>query len=144
MEVHEQPNLPWLSLKLELFVKPMSLSSRVLLRWSWSLLFLWFGTQQLLHPGDWIGFLPEWTGYFPVPAEMLIQLNGWSEVVLAVALALGCFTRIVSAVLALHLLGIAVTVQGATGVRDAALGMVGISLALSEPDAWTLDYRTKK
>lgn len=79
-----------------------------------------------------------------MPAEMMIQMNGWSEVILAIALLLGCFTRAVSTILAFHLLGIAITVGGATGMRDAALSAVGFSLALSEPDAWTMDHRVKK
>ncbi len=122
----------------------MNLPSRVLLRWSWAALFAWFGAQQLLVPGDWIGFLPEWTGYLPIPGEMLIQLNGWLELCLALALALGCFTRAVATVLALHLFGIAFTAGGAIGVRDAALGVVGVVLALNEPDRWTLDQRSQK
>lgn len=119
----------------------MSLAARVLLRWSWVALFAWFGTQQLLNPSDWIGFLPAWTGYFPIPAEMLIQVNGWIEICLAAALFIGCFTRVVATLLAVHLLGIAVFVGNATGVRDAALSAVGFALALSQPDAWTLDDR---
>ncbi len=119
----------------------MSLVSRVILRWAWVALFWWFGIQQLMNPADWIGLLPEWTGYMPIPGEMLIQLNGWLEVCLAIALFLGCYTRFAAAVLALHLFGIAGTVGGATGVRDATLGAVGVALTLSEPDAWTLDQR---
>ncbi len=122
----------------------MSTVSRVLLRWSWVALFVWFGTQQLLNPSDWIGFLPEWSGYMPIPGEMLIQLNGWLEICLAAALLLGCFTRLVSTLLALHLLGVAISAGGAIGVRDAALSMVGFALALSEPDAWTVDHRVRK
>ncbi len=122
----------------------MALASRIVLRWSWALLFVWFGTQQLWYPSQWTTFLPAWTGYFPIPAEMLIQLNGWMEVCLAALLLLGCFTRIVATVLAVHLAGIAATVGGAIGVRDAALAAVGVSLALSEPDEWTLDRKVKK
>lgn len=85
-----------------------------------------------------------WTGYFPIPAEVLIQINGWSELCLAALLLLGCFTRIVAAILAVHLAGIAATVGGAIGVRDAALAAVGASLALGEPDEWTLDKKFKR
>jgi uncharacterized membrane protein YphA (DoxX/SURF4 family) len=122
----------------------MNLAARILLRWAWVGLFLWFGTQQLLHPAAWVGLLPEWTGYMPIPGEMLIQLNGWLEVCLAIALLLGCYTRFAAAVLAVHLFGIAISVGGATGVRDATLSMMGISLVLGEPDTWTLDARFRK
>lgn len=122
----------------------MNLASRIILRWAWVALFMWFGIQQLMNPADWVGLLPEWTGYMPIPGELLIQLNGWLEVCLAIALFLGCYTRCASAVLALHLFGIAGSVGGATGVRDATLGTVGAALALSEPDPWTLDHHFHK
>ncbi len=122
----------------------MELASRLVLRWSWALLFVWFGSQQLLHPAQWTAFLPMWTGYFPIPAEMLIQLNGWMELCFAVLLVLGCFTRFSAAILAAHLAGIAVSVGGAVGVRDAALAAAGLSLVLGKPDAWTLDEKWKK
>ena len=122
----------------------MTLASRVVLRWSWVVLFFWFGTQQLIHPSQWVTFLPGWTGYFPAPAEMLIQLNGWMEVCLAAMLLLGFYTRFAATVLSLHLAGIAASVGGAIGVRDAALAAVGISIALGGPDEWTLDTTLKE
>ena len=119
----------------------MTLASRVLLRWSWALLFVWFGTQQLMHPAQWTAFLPLWTGYFPIPGEMLIQLNGWMEIVLAGCLLAGFYTRFASGILAIHLAGIAISVGGATGVRDLALAAAGVAIALDTPDAWTLDKK---
>lgn len=121
----------------------MPLSSRVILRWSFAALFFWFGSQQLLQPADWIGFLPEFTGYFPIPAEMLVQLNGWLEVVCAFMLLIGVYTRWVAGFLALHLFGIALTAGGAIGVRDAVLGMMGVALAMSPADDWTFDIKQK-
>jgi uncharacterized membrane protein YphA (DoxX/SURF4 family) len=122
----------------------MKLASQLLLRYSWSLLFVWFGTQQLLHPSAWTAFLPAWTGYFPIPADMLIQLNGWMEICAAILLAIGYGTRLMAAFLALHLAGIAVSVGGAIGVRDAVLSAAGFSLALAGPDAWSADIFLKR
>lgn len=122
----------------------MQLAARLVLRYSWSLLFLWFGTQQVMNPSDWVAFLPEMTGYLPMPAEMLIQLNGWMEVCCAILLAAGLFTRVMAIILAGHLAGIAVTVGGAIGVRDAALAAAGLSIALTGPDAWSLDTKLRK
>lgn len=122
----------------------MSKPSSIIIRWSLSALFLWFGTQQLLNPSMWIGFLPAWTGYFPIPGEMLVQLNGWMEVVLAISMAAGIFTRHVAAILGGHLLFIAISVGGAIGVRDMALAAVTLALAFSAPDAWSLDSRLDK
>ncbi|MCB9798313.1 DoxX family membrane protein [Candidatus Nomurabacteria bacterium] len=117
-----------------------------ILRYTWVLLFVWFATQQLLHPEMWTVFLPEWTGYFPIPPEMLIQLNGWFEYVLALLLALGIWQRPVVAVLALHLFGIAIETGGAIGVRDAALAMIGVALLSAPIDGWPLgvNNRTKE
>lgn len=119
----------------------MKFSSAILLRWSLVALFVWFGFQQLVSPSDWVGFLPEWTGYFPIPGEMLVQLNGLFELILATLLFIGVYTRVSAALLGVHLLGIAITAGGAIGVRDAALAMATIALALSEPDQWTLDAK---
>lgn len=119
----------------------MILFSRVLLRWSWGLLFIWFGSQQLLHPAQWVSFLPAWTGYMPIPAEMLIQLNGWFELCAATLIIIGYFTRFCACILSLHLAGIAYSVGGAIGVRDAALAAAGISLAFSEKDSLMLETK---
>ncbi len=121
-----------------------SLASRIVLRWSWVALFFWFGSQQLLNPSDWVGFLPEFTGYLPIPGEILVQLNGLFEIVFAVALLFGVYTRVSAVLLAVHLMSIAVVAGGAIGVRDAALAMVGFSIALAEPDEWTMDAKQKK
>jgi uncharacterized membrane protein YphA (DoxX/SURF4 family) len=117
----------------------MTHASTVVIRISLVVLFLWFGVQQLIDAQAWVGFLPEWTGYIPVPGDMFVQLNGWMEVVFAVLLLMGVFTRVVAAVLGVHFMCIAATVGGAIGVRDAVLGCATIALALSPADRWTLD-----
>lgn len=119
----------------------MSKPSSVIIRLSLALLFLWFGVQQLLHPDAWTVYLPPWTGYLPVPGTMLVRLNGWMEVVLGAAMAAGLFVRAASAVLGAHLLLIALSVGGAVGARDLALAATTLALALSAPDAWTIDAR---
>lgn len=121
-----------------------ALGSKLVLRWSFALLFVWFGAQQLIDASSWVGFLPECTGYLPIPGEMLVQLNGWLELCLAILLIAGYQTRLVSAFLAIHLFGIATTVGGAIGVRDAALGCMGLALALQPVDEWTVDRYFQK
>ncbi|MBI2473625.1 DoxX family membrane protein [Candidatus Uhrbacteria bacterium] len=118
--------------------------SSLMIRYTACLLFLWFGIQQLTDPNSWVVFLPEWTGYFPIPSEMLIQLNGWMEVVLALMLVMGLYTKFVALVLGAHLMGIALSVGQATGVRDAALALFTLSLVFSHPDIWTIDRRFQK
>lgn len=114
-----------------------------ILRFSWAVLFLWFGTQQLMDPAVWVGFLPAWTGFLPIPAETLIQLNGWFECIAAVFLLVGIWIKPVSLILAAHLFFVAVDVGGATGVRDAVLAMVGVALFFAPVDSWALDARGK-
>ena len=113
--------------------------STKLLRISFAVMFLWFGLNQLLNPAAWVIFLPTWTGYFPIPGEMLVQLNGWLEIVSAVALIIGVWIKPIAIFLGLHLMGIAISVGGATGVRDAVLAMMGFSLASAEIDNWSLE-----
>ncbi len=119
----------------------MSHASTVMIRFTLVLLFLWFGTQQLLDAETWIAFLPEWTGYLPIPGKMLVQINGLLEVLCAILLAAGVYTKIIAGLLGAHLLFIAISVGGPTGVRDAALALITLSLVFSEPDRWTLDKR---
>lgn len=119
----------------------MADTSRQILRYGFVFLFLWFGYQQLARPELWLGFLPEWTGYLPIPGEMLVRLNGWLEIAGALFLAVGAYTRLVSLLLALHLLLIAAETGGAVGTRDIVLSLAGLALAASAPDNWTLDRR---
>lgn len=113
----------------------------VLLRVTMSLVFLWFGTQQLMNAEAWTGFLPPWTGMSGLGDVTFIQLNGWLEVVLGVMLGIGLQTRFVATVLGLHLFGIAASVGGATGVRDAGLALATLSIALAGADTVTLDAK---
>lgn len=115
----------------------------LLLRVSLAALFLWFGTQQWLYPDAWVSFLPAWLGYLPVPANSFIMINGCAEIIGALALLLGVWVQPVSILLGLHLLGIAATMGGAIGARDAALGLAAIALGLSPSDAYTIDAKFK-
>jgi uncharacterized membrane protein YphA (DoxX/SURF4 family) len=117
------------------------MNERALLVLRVSLVFLygWFGITQLVDPSPWVSYLPEWTGYMPIPGEMLVQLNGWFETVCAILLLIGLYGRYASLLLGLHLFGIAVSVGGAIGVRDGVLAAATIALALGTPDHFTLD-----
>ncbi len=117
------------------------LPSRIL-RYSWVVLFMWFGTQQLLHPDMWVGLLPAWTASLPVSADMFIKINGLTEVVAALFLLTGTWIKPVAAFLSLHLFGIAITLGGDIGMRDATLAMIGVALLFfPNNDPWTVDGR---
>lgn len=112
-----------------------------LIRFAFVFLFLWFGVNQLLHPSAYVGFLPDWLGYTPIPFSTFVKLNGWAEVVMSILLLTGIFTRQVFALLGLHLLVIAVSVGGDIGIRDFVLAVVILALVLNEPDDFTLDRK---
>jgi uncharacterized membrane protein YphA (DoxX/SURF4 family) len=119
----------------------MSRNSTLIIRFSLVGLFMWFGVMQVIDQSEWTAFLPVWTERLPISAEMFVMLNGLFEVVFAALLALGFMTRWVALFLGLHLLGIALSVGGALGVRDAALAFTSIAFFFSEPDVLTLDAR---
>ncbi|MDD5318322.1 MAG: DoxX family membrane protein [Candidatus Pacebacteria bacterium] len=116
--------------------------SHILLRISMSLVFLWFGFQQLASPTDWIGFLPTWTVSLPISQIGFVYLNGWFEVVAGLFLLAGFYTRAAALLLGLHLLGIAYTIgYGAIAVRDVGLALATLSVFLYGRDKWSLDKK---
>jgi uncharacterized membrane protein YphA (DoxX/SURF4 family) len=115
------------------------------LRIGMSLVFLWFGTQQLLHAADWTGFIPEFVvNMLPVSAETFVLGNGLMEVVFGIALILGIFTRPVAFILAIHMFGIALSLGwSAIGIRDFGLTVATTAIFLYGADYWTLDRKIR-
>ncbi len=113
------------------------------LRIGLSLVFLWFGINQLLLPDDFMGYLPNFILQLDY-AKTLIYLNGAAEVILGSLLLIGFMVRPVAFLLALHLLSIA----GGLGyndimIRDLGLALATVSIFLGGADKWTVDYRRK-
>lgn len=108
-------------------------------------LFLWFGLSQVTAPGDWVAWVPQWTESLGLSATLVVLLNGMFEIVLGALLAAGFYTRIAALLLSLHLLFIAYEIgYNDIGVRDFALAVATLSLALAAPDQFTLDKRLSK
>ncbi len=103
----------------------------LLLRLGMAFVFIYFGTSQLMHPEQWTTFLPGWASNLPITAVKFVLLNGLIEVIGALLLIFGIWTRLVALLLALHLFGIAATVGGSIGVRDVGLGIATLSLFFS-------------
>ncbi len=120
--------------------------SSIVLRVGIGAVMIWFGSQQLLHPAMWTGFLPEFTKSLSISQITFIYLNGWFEIVAGILLVIGFYTRIVAFFLSLHMLGIVLSVgYGATGVRDFGLAIALISLFFQGEGAWSADrFFTKK
>lgn len=106
------------------------------LRYTMSAVILWFGFQQFLHTDAWTAYVPDsvvaMTG---VSAVVLVYVNAVFEVVFGFLLVFGWQTRIVSLLLALHLLDIMYVVgYGEIGVRDFGLAMATLVVFMNGPD----------
>lgn len=112
-----------------------------ILRIGLSLVFLWFGTNQLLHTSMWVKMIPESViNISGLSATTLVHFNGAFEIVFGLCLLVGFFTRVVALLLALHLLNIMFVVgYNAVGVRDFGLSMSMIALFLYGVDSVSLD-----
>ena len=115
----------------------------LVMRLALSFVFLWFGISQLINQEYFMGYLP---GFLPNTANptLFIILNGAAETILGALLAIGLFTRIVAAILALHLLGIIISLgYNDIAIRDAGLMLVTVAQCIGGADRWCLDYRRK-
>ncbi|MDP3966140.1 MAG: DoxX family membrane protein [archaeon] len=118
--------------------------SPLVLRLAIVLIFLWFSITQLTNPEGWTRMIP---GYASVTASplTLVYINAIFELILALLLLFGFKTRIVSALLTLHLLHIVTILgYGAVGARDFALAVATLSIFFYGPDEFTIDHLMKK
>ncbi|MEK6891266.1 MAG: DoxX family membrane protein [Nanoarchaeota archaeon] len=113
----------------------------LVLRTGIAIVFLWFGLSQLKNPDAWTRLAPSYVlALSPFSATALIYLNGIVEIVLAVLLLLGLFTRSVSLLLTLHLLHITTMLgYGAIAARDFSLAIATFTIFLLGADDFSLD-----
>ena len=125
--------------------KSLSIYAAPILRIGMALVFLWFGTSQLMNPQMWTIWVPDWIVNLAPSAEFVVYSNGILEIILGIMLLLGFWTRIVAAILAVHLAGIVLSVgYTATGVRDFGLTIATAAVALHGNDAFTLQEYLRK
>ncbi len=107
-------------------------SALLVLRLAFVIVFGWFGTQQLLHPGDWIGLIPAGVvSATSLSAATLVLVNGGAELLGALLLLLGWWLPLVATLGALHVFSIVVVVGfSAVGIRDIGLALALVALAL--------------
>ncbi|MFA6536720.1 MAG: DoxX family protein [Candidatus Paceibacterota bacterium] len=112
----------------------------VILRFGLAIVFLWFGFSQLANPTQWTSFLPSFISIAPISAVKFVLLNGWFEIVGAVLLILGTYTRPVALLLALHLFGITFTIGwNALGIRDFGLSIATLVIFLQGAGGFSVD-----
>lgn len=103
-----------------------------LLRLSLASVFIWFGFSQIFDGVSWVNVVPDWAvNLIHLPPAFIVLMNGAMEIILGGLLAMGFFVRIISFILALHLLPIALSFGfTATAVRDIGLSLATLSLFL--------------
>ena len=118
-------------------------ASAAVLRIGISLVFLWFGVNQILRPESFLGWLPDWVFELPISEEVFVQIHGFFEAFLAVTLAIGILTRVSALLLAAQLAGILVSVltlgSMEIAIRDYGVLVATLSVAIRGPDSLALD-----
>lgn len=118
--------------------------SKPLLRISLSLVFLYFGFQQISSPDSWSGFVPEFLTKFFLSANNIVMINGILELTLGIFMIIGLYTRFSSIILSVHLIGIAISLGlTPTGVRDFGIALATLATFLNGPDKYCLDKKIK-
>ena len=111
------------------------------LRAGLALIFLYFGIDKFVNPLMWIPWIPKFVLKSVALSDFtLIYLQGVILCVLGVFLLLGLFTRIAAGISAFVMLIIVIAVGfNDLGVRDSALGVMALSLALAKKHVFSLD-----
>ena len=110
------------------------------LRYGLAIIFIWFAIAQLSDPSAWTSYLPSWVASLPMPAVTFVMCNALFELVAAVLLILGAWTRITALLLSLHLFGIALSLgYNAVAVRDLGLAFASLALAVGGAGSLSVD-----
>jgi len=101
-------------------------------RLSLGLVLLWFGLHELIQPSLWTGYVPAISQTSGLALGMVL-VHGWLLAMLGAALLLGIAPRVASAVSALLLLEIVLSLSFTGGVSDIVardLGVFGLAVAV--------------
>jgi uncharacterized membrane protein YphA (DoxX/SURF4 family) len=116
-----------------------------LLRYSMTLVILWFGLQQLLHASVWTAYVPDSVATMThLNAITLVYINAVFELVFGTLLLFGIQTRLTALFLSIHLFDIMYVVgYGEIGVRDFGLAMATFVIFMNGPDMLCLKGKNK-
>ena len=118
--------------------------SRIFTRIAISLVFIWFGINQIISPDNFMEYLPSFI-LLSTYAKTFIYLNGIFELILGAFLILGLFTRITALVLGINLIGIILGLgYNDVAVRDFGLMLVTLAIFLGGKDKWCLENKIKR
>ena len=119
--------------------------SPLVLRIGIGIVFLWFGLTNIFNPQTLIGYLPKFVQTLPIEPLSILLITGIFEVVFAIFLIIGLFTRLSSLLLFLHLVIVIIGIgYNDVAVRDFGLALATLAIFLHGPAKWCLDNRRKK
>lgn len=105
------------------------------LRISLSLVFFWFAVNQLIDSSAWSGYVPQWIVDFGINADTLVKMNAIFEIIFGGLLLIGVWVRAAALLLALHLLGITMSLgYGTSAIRDFGLTLATFAIFLQGSD----------
>jgi len=113
--------------------------SAPILRIGVSIVFLWFGFNQVFDPNYFISYLPAFVYQLPFSVISFVMFNGILELILGGLLIAGMYTRVVAFLLGLHLLAITISLgYNEIAVRDLGLTIATFAVMLNGKDKWSL------
>jgi len=125
-------------------MKSFSEYSRIFTRIAISLVFIWFGINQIINPNNFMEYLSSFI-LLSTYAKTFIYLNGIFELILGAFLILGLFTRITALVLGINLIGIILGLgYNDVAVRDFGLMLITLAIFLGGKDKWCLENKIKR
>ena len=112
-------------------------SSQLVLRLGMSAVFLWFGVDKFIQPQYWVhAWMPQWAQQFAqgvgMSVENVVFLIGIFEVLVAISLATGFFSRMFASAAIAFLLTIVVT----SGLSEITVRDIGLIAALTALVIW--------
>jgi uncharacterized membrane protein YphA (DoxX/SURF4 family) len=121
-------------------VRNISDFAPLVLRVGLAVMFLWFASNELMHPQAWSIWVPAWVvGFSGFSAIAIVTANGIFELLAGTLLLLGIYTRPVAVVLFLHMAFLVVDIGiNAIGMRDFALAAALLALALDRRAIWSV------
>jgi uncharacterized membrane protein YphA (DoxX/SURF4 family) len=124
-----------------MLTQKIRLFAPVVLRYSMTGVFLWFGVIQLIDPSGFVAYVPDSVvGMTGMSGETLVICNAWFEIVFGGMLLFGFWIRLSAVLLSLHLFNIAFIVgYGETGVRDLGLAFATLVVGMNGADELSLD-----
>lgn len=121
----------------------------ILARYGVGIVFFIFGIDQLVRPGAWIAWVPDYIINFAVNFGVsnigFIYFNGLFDLIVGFLLLAGLFVRLVALIGALHITGIIFSLgYNDISIRDFGLLLVLISVFLNGQDELCLGRKLMK